>query len=34
MEFEYDSLTRMLFLWAKLNNNIYIQGMNEIAGLM
>lgn len=31
---QYDVLTRILFIFAKLNNNFYAQGMNEIAGLM
>lgn len=33
-EYNYDVLTRILFLYAKLNDGLYVQGMNEIAALM
>jgi len=33
-EYHYDALTRILFLYSKLNNTPYVQGMNEIAALM
>eukprot|EP00751_Fragilariopsis_kerguelensis_P017302 CAMPEP_0170833808 /NCGR_PEP_ID=MMETSP0734-20130129/569_1 /TAXON_ID=186038 /ORGANISM="Fragilariopsis kerguelensis, Strain L26-C5" /LENGTH=406 /DNA_ID=CAMNT_0011200229 /DNA_START=105 /DNA_END=1323 /DNA_ORIENTATION=- len=28
------ALERILFLWAKLNGNLYVQGMNEIVGTL
>lgn len=34
IEYNYDILTRVLFLYAKLHNGFYVQGMNEIVALM
>ena len=33
-EYNYDVLTRILFIYAKLHDGFYVQGMNEIVALV